>query len=98
VQHLGAQRRYPPVKSPFPPRLHPRVRVHCQHRSLYAIALNIVDFPKKKGPEYRYLGWGLLKEALKPLYSIISTNFNKQSFPGLFPGFALDTPILHSWH
>ncbi len=41
---------------------------------------------------FRVVGWGLLKEALKPALDIGFLFYKFDLFPVLFPGFALDTP------
>lgn len=40
------------------------------------------------------VGWGQLKDALKPAWMLgfLLSHFNL--FPGLFPGLVLDTPLL----
>jgi hypothetical protein len=38
------------------------------------------------------VGWGQLKEGLKPAWMLGFLFLNVFSFPGLFPGFAFDTP------
>ena len=39
------------------------------------------------------MGWGQLKEALKPLWILGYNIFNIELFPRLFPRFAFNTPV-----
>ena len=42
------------------------------------------------------VGWGQSNDGLKPAWLLASISFQLFSFPGLFPGFTIPTPVVMS--